>query len=205
MERITQLRRQWIIVFMCLLWCGLLPLIAQYSMPRELDTASVRSQLDYIEERTRIYNDFRAVREDIFQKMKANVLDTLVQTKSEIKELNRTLQERNQQITSLNSELESTRDERDNAIRNRDSLSILGIQMNKAVYNSIMWFIVLGLAILAVLLFLLFRRSHTVTAQTKNELEKTLEEFEEYRKNSREKYEKMVVNHHNEIIKLKRG
>ncbi len=75
--------------------------------------------------------------------------------------------------------------------------------MNKAVYNSVMWFIVLGLAALAVIMLVLFRRSHIVTSQTKNELKTTLEEFDQYRKNSREKYEKMVVSHHHEIMKLK--
>jgi uncharacterized protein YdaL len=204
MTRIIQCRR-WIVAVHCLFLCGTLSIHAQYSMPQEMDTASLRSQLDYIEERTRIYNDFRAVREDIFQKMKDNIVDTLVQTKMEIEQVNRTLLEKNQQITGLNSDLETIRDERDDAIRNRDSFSFLGIQMNKAVYNSIMWFLVLGLAVVAAFLFLLFKRTHAVTAHTRKELENTLEEFEEYKKSSREKYEKMVVNHHNEIMKMKRS
>jgi biopolymer transport protein ExbB/TolQ len=75
--------------------------------------------------------------------------------------------------------------------------------MNKAVYNSVMWFIILGLAALSIIMFVLFRRSFAVTSQTKNELNAALEEFGQYRKNSREKYEKLVVSHHNEIMKLK--
>jgi len=197
--------RLWFFAFICLLGSWITDLYGQYVMPDVMDTASIQSQLDYIEERTRIYNDFRAIREDIFRKMKANILDSLVQSRSEIEQMNRTLRERNQQITSLNSDLGTAREERDAAIRNRDSLSFFGIQLNKTLYNSIMWFIVLGLAVLAVLLFLLFKRTHTVTAQTRKELENTREEFEEYRKSSREKFEKLVVNHHNEIMKLKRS
>lgn len=197
--------RPWILGFICLLWWGVPFVSGQYSIPDVMDTASLHAQLDYIEERTRIYNDFRAIREDIFQKMKANMLDSLVQARSEIEQLNRTLLERNQQIASLNSDLKAAREERDIAIRNRDSLSLFGIQMNKTLYHSIMWFIVLGLAALVTILFLLFKRSHTVTAQTRKELENTREEFEEHRKSSREKYEKLVVNHHNEIMRLKKG
>ncbi|RPI46183.1 MAG: hypothetical protein EHM46_00895 [Bacteroidetes bacterium] len=204
MTRIIQ-RRRWIITIPGLFLCGITTLHAQYNMPQELDTASLRSQLNYIENRTRIYDDFRAIREDLFQKMKENIEDTLMVTHTEIEQLNRTLVEKNQQITGLNSDLETIRGERDDAIRNRDSFSFLGIKMNKAIYNSIMWFMVLGLAVLAVLLFLLFKRSHDVTAHKRKELEITLEEFEEYRKSSREKYEKMVVNHHNEMMKLKRS
>ena len=68
-----------------------------------------------------------------------------------------------------------------------------------------MWFIVLGLAVVAGSLFFLFKRSFVVTTQVKNELETTQTDFEEHRKSSREKYEKLVVAHHAEIMKLKRS
>ena len=184
---------------------GLQNVNAQYTTPAILDSASIESQLDYIQQRTRIYNDFRAIREDIFLKIKRNVLDSLDGTKLEISHLNSKLSERNFQIETLNTDLARTKNERDDAIRNKDSFSIIGIQLNKGLYNTIMWFIVLGLTALAVILFLLFKRTHLVTTQVKNELESTQNEFEEYKKNSREKYEKLVVTHHNEIMKLKRS
>jgi hypothetical protein len=177
----------------------------QYAMPAEMDSATVRSQLDYIQERTRIYNDYRAIREDIFQKMKRNVLDSLNGEKLEVAHLNSELTERNFQIGNLNTDLTRARNERDQAIRTKDSFSFLGIQMQKGLYNTIMWIIVLGLIAVGAILFLMFRRSYTVTVHTRKELESVQEEFEQYRKSSREKYEKLVVTHHNEIMKLKRS
>lgn len=174
-------------------------------MPEVMDTASLREQLDYIQERTRIYNDYRAIREDIFQKMKSNAIDSISQARTVIAGLNEELEESSREIEALNTDLQKAREERDRAIRTKDSLSFLGIQMNKAIYNSIMWIIVLGLAVLAALLFLLFKRTRVVTLQTRKELEETREEYESYRKTAREKYEKLVVSHHNEIMKLKRG
>ncbi len=168
-----------------------------------LDSALLEAQLDYIHENTRVYNNFRAIRDDIFLKLKRNVRDTLNATKLEVEELNSRLTERNFQIETLTTDLARTKNEKDEAIRNRDSLSFFGIQMSKGLYNSIMWFIVLGLAALAVMMVVLFRRSHQVTKQVKEELQASLNELEEYRKSSREKYEKLVVSHHNEIMKLK--
>lgn len=179
--------------------------MAQYTMPAVMDSASIESQLDYLQERTRIYNDFRAVRDDIFLKLKRNVIDSLNGVKLEVARLNSNLTEQNFQIETLNSDLGRAKNERDQAIRTKDSLSFLGIQMNKAIYSMVMWIIVLGLAVAAVLLFLLFKRTHVVTNQTKTELENIQEEYEEYRKSSREKYEKLVVTHHNEIMRLKRS
>ncbi|HER08882.1 MAG TPA: hypothetical protein ENO20_08245 [Bacteroides sp.] len=181
------------------------PSLAQTSMLQVMDTARLGDQLDYIQEHTRIYNDFRAIREDVFQKMKRNTMDSVTRSSREITRLNEMLSTSTKEIQTLNSDLLTVKEERDQAIRNRDSLSFLGIQMNKAVYNTIMWVIVLGLAVLAAVLFLFFKRSHVITQQTRRELENTREEFESHKKSSREKYEKLVISHHNEIMKLKRS
>ena len=77
--------------------------------------------------------------------------------------------------------------------------------MNKALYNTILWFIILGLAVVAVLVFLLYKRTRMVTVQTKSDFEAIEEAFETHKKASREKYEKLVVSHHNEVMKLRRS
>jgi len=168
-----------------------------------LDSASIGDQMEYIYEKTRIYNDYRAIREDIFQKLKGNVADTLNAIKLEVARLNSALKEENIQIETLNTELTETKDERDDAIRNKDSFALLGIQMHKTLYSTIMWLIILGLALFAGIMVIMFRRSHVVTSHTKHELLSVQEEFDQYRKTSREKYEKLVVSHHSEIMKLK--
>jgi septal ring factor EnvC (AmiA/AmiB activator) len=181
------------------------PSLAQTSMPEVMDTARLGEQLDYIQEHTRIYNDYRAIREDIFQRVKRNTMDSIARARGEIAGLNEALERSGREVETLQADLQNVKEERDRAIRNRDSLSFLGIQMNKTIYNMIMWVIVAGLAALAVILFLLFKRSHVVTVQTRRELEETRDEYESYRKSAREKYEKLVVSHHNEIMKLKRS
>ena len=168
-----------------------------------LDTATLRQQLDYMNERMNIYNGYRAVRDDIFLKMNKNSLDSLLAAKGEISQLESQLASARSEIVSLEQNLQQTVDDRDLAIKNKNSLSFIGIQMNKALYNSIMWIIVLALVILLVILFLMFKRSFVVTRQTSKDLEDTRVEFESYRQQSRERYEKLVVQHHQEVLKLK--
>jgi len=189
----------------CLLLTSTQSLRGQSPMPAVLDSASLESQLDYLQERTRIYNGFRAIRDDIFLKMQGNALDSLNREKLEVARLGSELTERNFQIETLNSDLTRAKNERDQAIRTKDSFSFLGIQIQKGLYNTIMWIIVLGLILLGVILFLMFKRSYVVTVQTRKEFENMQEEYEEYRKSSREKHEKLVVTHHNEIMRLKRS
>ena len=83
------------------------------------------------------------------------------------------------------------------------SHSSLGMELQKGVYNTIMWIMVIVLLVGSVFLFLLFKRSFAVTNQTKSELDTIMGDYEEYRRSSREKYEKLVVSHHSEIMKLK--
>jgi len=176
---------------------------AQTSMPEVLDTATLQQQLDYMEERMNIYNGYRAVRDDIFLKMNKNSLDSLNAAKREISRLEASLATTQSDMAVLQENLQQTSEDRDLAIKNKNSLSFLGIQMNKALYNSIMWIIIVGLVILLIILFLMFKRSFVVTRQTTKDLEETKGEFESYRQQSRERYEKLVVQHHQEVLKLK--
>ncbi len=176
---------------------------AQTSTPEVLDTATLQQQLDYMEERMNIYNGYRAVRDDIFLKINKNSLDSLSAAKREISQLEASLATTRSDMASLQRTLQQTSEDRDLAIKNKNSLSFFGIQMNKALYNSILWIIILALVALLVILFLMFKRSFVVTRQTTKDLEETREEFESYRQQSRERYEKLVVQHHQEVLKLK--
>jgi hypothetical protein len=193
-----------VLLMICLTMPGFIKLKAQ-TLSTVLDTATIENQLNSVHSRTRVYDNFRAINDDIFLKMKGNVLDSLDERKLEIARLNSNLIERNFQIETLNSDLTRTKNERDEAIRNKDGMSFIGIQMNKGVYNSVMWFVVLGLIVVSVALFLLFKRAHIVTSQVKNELATMQTEFEDHKNKSREKHEKLVVSHHNEIMKMKRS
>ncbi|MGW8313976.1 MAG: hypothetical protein ACWGNV_00135 [Bacteroidales bacterium] len=180
------------------------PLMGQNTR-EPLDTATLEGQMDYIQRRTRIYENFRAIREDMFQKIKRNSIDSLDAAKLDIATLNSELTGRNVEIETLNTDLGRARNERDEAIRTKDSFTLLGLEMNKGAYSTILWIIILALALFGTVMFLLFKRAHIVTSQTQKELENMKEEYDEHKKSSREKYEKLVVSHHNEIMKLKKG
>ncbi len=175
----------------------------QTKMSRIMDTATLKNQLEYVQKRTKIYDNFRAIREDYFQKIKTNALDSLNQANLTITGLNKRIDGLNRQIDALKTDLTETKHKLEEVTRTKNSLSFLGIRMNKAAYNILMWGIVAGLAALLVILFLMYKRSHVVTTHTKKELEELKEEFENYRKSTRERIEKMTISHHKEIQKLK--
>src|SRR4030065_2939663 len=127
------------------------PGICQTEMPDVLQTGKLPEQLTYIEERTRIYEYYRAIREDMFQQIKKNTLDTLSASKAEIFALTIHISRLNIKIDSLNTLLVDTRNKLDEAIRTKNSIKILGINVNKFAYNTVMWILVAGLATLLVM------------------------------------------------------
>ena len=179
-------------------WSG-----GQTRLLNALDTASLGNQMHTIERGTRIYENFRAIREDVFQKLKGNALDSVAELKSQISTkiaLQKNLEAR---IDSLTSALSETKQKLEEVQKTKNSLSFLGITVSKVAYNFIMWGIVGGLLFVLIMLFLVYKRDRAVTLQLKRDLNELREEFESYRKSSRERMEKLVVSHHREIQKLK--
>lgn len=176
--------------------------IAQ-EMPEVLDTGTVEEQFNYLDERTRIYNNFRAIREDMFQKIRTNSNDSLDLQKGIVTGLREDLRQHDEQISQLQENLSNTNAELETAIKNRDQIKFLGIPMHKALYNTILWGIVAALAFITIVLFLSNKRLMTTSRRNKNDLEELREEHEAYRKKTREEREQLVVKHHNEVRKLK--
>ena len=178
-------------------------LICQTTIPEILQKGRLNEQFDYLEERTRIYENYRAIREDMFQLVKKNSSDSLATARKSINSYIIQARDLNLQIDSLDKLLASTRDELNEAIRTKNSIKLLGINVNKHSYNTIMWIITGFLGFLLVSGFIAFRKNISVTSKTKKELEDVKDSFEEYKKKTRLEREKISKEHFDEIRKLK--
>ena len=176
---------------------------SQTSMPETLLKGTLKEQMDYVQDKTRIYEEYRAVREDMFQKIKVNSIDSLNKAKAEINSLRLTATARNLTIDSLNTSVETVKTDLEKMTKTKNSIKLIGIEINKVAYNAFMWILIAALAGLLAIGFMAFKRNHTVTAHTKKEIEELKKEFEAYRKASREAREKMSMAHFNELKKLR--
>jgi predicted nucleic acid-binding Zn-ribbon protein len=177
----------------------------QVTMPDVLLKSSLKDQYNYIEEHTRIYEDYRAIREDMFQKLKRNVSDTLSSINIKIAGLNKTVSVLNRTIDTLRTNLASTRTRLEEITNTKNSIKVIGLEINKLTYNKIMWTILLVLVAVLLLGFLVFKRNLSAVFNSKKEFQDLKLEFETYRKTSREAREKLTMDHFNEIKRLKGG
>jgi hypothetical protein len=181
------------------------PANCQDMLPAALDTGNLVFQMKYLEEKTRIYENYRAIREDMFQKIRKNSIDSLVACKNRVLELNVLNTVLSSRIDSLGESLSASKNELREAVESKNSISVIGFKLGKTAYNAVTWTIILSLVFLLATGFLAFRKNRAVTIDTRSELQNLRAEFEEYRKKTRLEREKMSMDHFNEIRKLKKG
>lgn len=175
----------------------------QTTLPDELTRNTIKEQVSYIEEHTRIYENYRAIREDMFQKINRNFLDTLSAGKNRIAGLDNLTSALKHTNDSLNTLLETTRISLGEITTTKNNIRVLGMEINKVAYNTVMWIIVAGLLVILAIGFLVFKRNLIVNIRTGKELKELKDEFEAYRQSSRIAREKMAMDHFNEMKKLR--
>ena len=192
-------------LLVCAYWLFTTPVHNQlYSQtPEILSSGTLSQQYEFIHQRTNIYNNFRAIREDMFQTIRQNSLDSLAMAYNEITLLRHRLSESSARMDSLNIMFDNANQQRDIAVRERNSMFFVGIPIHKTFYNLIVWSIIAGLILLMVLGYLIYSRNRTITKTATNDLKELREEFESYRKKSRERYEQQAIEHFNEVKRLK--
>ena len=164
---------------------------------------TISEQLDQVEAHTRIYDNYRAVREDIFQIISRNVKDTLKIEKKRINNLSAEIVILKSHIDSKNKSFESTKSSLEEITRTKNNIKVLGMEVNKTSYNSIMWTI-LGIVILLLIIgFLLFTKNTNIRLKAMKELIDLQKEFEDYKQKKRIEQENMTMSYFNEIKKLK--
>lgn len=172
-------------------------------MPSELSGSTIQEQINYLEKHTRIYEGFRAIREDMYQKITRNFLDTLTAEKGRVAALENLKAGLNTKTDSLNALLATTRAQLEETTTSKNSIRVLGLEIRKGVYNTLMWSIVGALVFILILGFLIFKRNLVVLLRTEKDLKELKDEFAAYKQSSRLAREKLEMDNFRAIQKLK--
>ncbi|MCY1719818.1 hypothetical protein OU798_05660 [Prolixibacteraceae bacterium Z1-6] len=109
-----------------------------------------------------------------------------------------------QELSTNKSQTGELQTQLDESIKNQNSIKVLGMQINKDVYSFTMYTFILGVLVLAGIVFMMFKRSNTVTVRTKKEYQELKDEFEAHKKNSLDRYTKMNMELHKTRMELKK-
>ena len=136
-------------------------------------------------------NQFYNAVSDSIAVLEKEVLDNKNQALSLQNELNSKIKEAEKIQTELNG-----------SIKRENSIRVFGMNVNKSVYSLSMYMFILGVLVLAGIVFLLYKRSNKITRHTKNDFNELKEEFETHKKNWMERFTKMNTELHRTRMKL---
>ncbi|WP_298427878.1 tRNA (guanine-N1)-methyltransferase [uncultured Kordia sp.] len=169
----------------------------------KLKEGPIDAQFEFIFEKSNKYQIYKVVKQDWIKKLQKNVADSInairkdfdaevakvATQQTEIEKLKADLVAVNQKITDLNTE--------------KDSISLLGMQLSKGSYQTLMWGIIALLAILWLFFAYRFKSSNAITKEAKARLAETEQEFEEHRKRALEREQQVRRKLQDEINKNK--
>tara|TARA_R110001592_G_scaffold8084_7_gene44330 strand:- start:429 stop:1052 length:624 start_codon:yes stop_codon:yes gene_type:complete len=174
-----------------------------------LDQGPISNQFDYIAKRSGNYRAdgvrYEVVKETNLFKIRKNVLDSIAAMNKKTGELKSTIAEHETTITSLNNKLEETTTNLSAVTEEKDSMSFVGIPVSKGTYNFILWTIIAGLFLLLGLFIYRFRNSNILTQEAKQNLSELEVEYEDHRRRSLEREQKISRQLQDEINKQKKS
>tara|TARA_R110001583_G_scaffold4351_4_gene25261 strand:+ start:20518 stop:21108 length:591 start_codon:yes stop_codon:yes gene_type:complete len=169
-----------------------------------IDTGSVKNQFDYLIEKSNRFQDYKVVKINWLNKLKLNVIDSISASKKEISSTYKTINSQKSKIDSLNMTLSNSGNTITDLNTKIQSISFLGIQFNKGFFKTMMISIIGTLAIILLFFITQFKRSNTITSNTKLTLKEVEEEYEDYRKKALEREQKVMRRLQDELNKQKK-
>ena len=163
--------------------------------------ASIKEQFEYIMEKGDTWKNYKVIQINWMKNFQSGFVDSLNAIRQDFINSEKLVVERNKTIKSLELELNENKDALATIKGEKDSMSLLGIQMSKASYNLFIWSLVGGLLVLTGFFFLLFKRSNSVTKETQVRLDEVREEFDAHRKNALVREQKLARKLQDEINK----
>ncbi len=169
-----------------------------------LTEGTLDNQFNYVIKQSNDWHrDYKVIKTSWLITLKAHTLDSLKVYKEDILKKQSVIDSQAREITELKNNLSATQTTLDTTRAEKDNMNLFGLQLSKSGYSVIMWSVIAILFALLLMFIFKFKSSNAVTRQAKKALAETEEEFEEHRRNSLEREQKVRRQLQDEINKHK--
>lgn len=152
---------------------------------------TLNTQFQEMLDKSESYTEYKVIKRTNLTQYSRAVQDSLNANRTQIKGLKNTVQDQEQQITTLSARITDLEAQLAESEELRESLSFLGLDLNKTTYHFIVWVIIGVLIAFGIFAYSSFMRSNKITAKTIKEYRALEVEYEEHKKTSHEKQIKM--------------
>jgi hypothetical protein len=161
---------------------------AQTSAPaqNQVFSGTIEEQFDVLLKNSFPYENFKNVRDNL-PRFKKNTLDSLKSLQEQIQDQKGTIENQKANIDSLKLALSNTKE----IVSQRDSISFLGMPIEKGTYNITVWSIIIVLIILLFFFIQRYKSNIQTAKENKDAADEIREEFEQHRKKAMEREQKL--------------
>ncbi|MBP2833933.1 tRNA (guanine-N1)-methyltransferase [Aquimarina sp. U1-2] len=175
------------------------------SVEQALKQEEIEKQFDIVIKKSGRYQEYKVIKQVWINKLKANVNDSIKKLETKITTNNKQIEDQQATITGLEASLNKTNEDLALVTQQKDNMSFFGASVTKSSYKTIMWIIVGALLALLGFFIYKFKNSNAVTIQAKKALAETEDEFEDHRRRSLEREQKVMRKLQDEINKQRKA
>lgn len=179
----------------------LLSTVAYSQQANDSINNSLDNQFKKLYKTSNNYQEYKVVLKEKLTNFHANILDSVKSFNTLLGEKNSLINNQRQTISSLEKEKEETLKTLTATKAKEDSISLFGWMVQKTLYNTLLFGIILLLLILVSYFVFKFNNSNIITQKAIVDLEDVENEFEIFRKKALEKEQKLRRSLQDEINK----
>tara|TARA_B110001450_G_scaffold194464_1_gene182759 strand:+ start:269 stop:844 length:576 start_codon:yes stop_codon:yes gene_type:complete len=165
---------------------------------------SISNQFDNIYKKSTNYKNYKVILKEQYLNLKLNVLDSIKDSKRLILEIEYTLNNKNSTLKKTKEKLVTSELNLKEAIRKGNSITFIGMQLNKTSYNLLLWFIIILLVATSAYFVFKFKKSMALTKEAQRVLIESEQALEIHQKKSLVKEQKLRRQLQDEINKQKK-
>ncbi len=162
---------------------------------------TIENQFTKIYRLSNNWQEYKMIKRTQFVSFQKNILDSVSAIKKDVITKQLKINEQLKNSNSLKEEITTLKENLTVSVKKENAISFVGIPLNKATYNTILWSIIIGLLIGLAFFIFKFNSSHTITKETKDLLVDVEHEFEQYKRKSIDKEQKLRRQLQDEINK----
>ena len=165
---------------------------------------SIDNQFDKIYKKATNYKNYKVILKEQYLNLKSNVLDSLKDSKRLIFEIENRLHTKNSTLKKTKEQLVSAEFNLKEVIQKANSMTFMGVQLNKTSYNLLLWLLIIFLISTSVYFIFKFKKSMTITKEAQRVLLENEKALEIHQKKSLVREQKLRRQLQDEINKQKK-
>jgi len=153
---------------------------------------SLNEQFQEMLDNAESYTEYKVIKRTTLNQYSKAVQDSLSANRNDIRSLKSQVDDQKSQISQLSNRISDLEAQLATSEELRESLSFLGLNLNKSTYHMIVWGLIIGLTVFGIFAYSSFVRSNIITTKTKKDYAALEIEFDEHKKSAHEKQIKIA-------------